>query len=374
MRPVSARFLPAVSGSARVTTRARVVDAGLTGVTLDDGDVLATLDVVDGTVTLDSTAAVRGTLDLTTTAAFWPANATSPLTPYGHEIMVETGVVYGDGSREFVGQGFYRINSVEQQDAPLGTVAVTGSDRMQGIIDARIPYPLSFPASQNVTSVIESLVSDVYPWAVYDFDDGLTGVTLASAQVTTDDRSGFLSTLVTSYGMICYFDYRGILVVKPPPDPDAIVATISSGPGGVLTSLSRTLARDSVYNAVVASGEQLDDTIPPVSAIVVDDDPASPTYYNGDFGHVPQFFTSSFLTTPTQCVSAATSLLQQSTGLPYNVDFGQASNFALEPLDPIALRYPGRREQHVLSQLVIPLNATTAQTAQTRQLVRGTFS
>lgn len=374
MRPVSARFLAAVSGSARVTTRARVVDAGLNGVTLDASDVLADLAVVDGAVTLDSTAAVRGTLDMTTTAAFWPTGATSPLTPYGHEILVETGVVYGDGSREFVSQGYYRIGSVEQQDAPNGVVQVTGSDRMAGLQDARIPYPLPFAAGTLVTDVIGSLVSTVYPWAVFDFDAALTGVTLASAQITTDDRYAFLDTLVTSYGMICYWDYRGVLVVTPPPDPSQIVATLKTGAGGVVTSLSRTLARDTVYNAVVASGEQLDDTIPPVSAMVVDSDPNSPTYWLGQFGQVPQFFTSSFLTTPAQCTSAALSILTKSTGLPYNVDFGQASNFALEPLDPIVLRYPGRREQHVLSQLVIPLDAVTAQTAQTRQLVNGTFS
>jgi hypothetical protein len=360
-------------GSYRMVSRARILSPGQNGTTIDDDFVLATPDIVGGSVTQDSTADVRSTLDITVSGSLWPKTSTDPLTPYGNELFVERGVIYGDGSREWVSLGYFRINTPEQQDAPFGDIQVAGSDRMQGIIDARIPYPLTFAAGEAVTSVIESLVTDVYDWAVFDFDDSLTGKTLATAQTTTDDRHAFLSTLVTSYGCVMYFDYRGLLVVKPPPDPDNIVTTLATGEGGVLSTLSRTLSRDGIYNGVIASGEQLADTIPPVSAMVVDSDPASPTYWDGQFGHVPQFFSSSFLTTDAQCTSAALSILTQSTGLPYNLDFGQVPNPALEPLDPVGMRYPGRRERHVISQLVVPLDAKTLQTGQTRQLVKGNF-
>lgn len=372
IRPVSARFLAAVSGSYRMVSRVRVVAAGQNG-TNPTALAGGTLDNIGGAVTLDSTADVRGTVDLTTSATFWPTSATAPLAPYGNELFVERGVVYGDGGKEWVSQGYYRIESVEQQDAPNGTVDITGSDRMAGIRDARIPYPLTFAAGSLVTDVITSLVVDVYSWATFAFDASLVGVTLASAQITTDDRLGILKSIVTSYGMVGYWDYRGVFVVAPPPDGTVPVATVKSGAGGVLTGLSRTLNRDSVYNACVASGEQLDDTIPPVSALVVDNDPDSPTYWFGPFGHVPQFYSSSFLATPAQCLSAAQSILSKSTGLPYTVDFAQVPNPALEPLDPIRLSYPRGNEQHVISQVVIPLDATTAQTAQTRQLVSGVF-
>jgi hypothetical protein len=345
----------------------RVVSAGQNGV--NPSTVLATLDVVSGSVSLDSTADVRGTVTVNVTPNWWPTATTDPVTPYGNELFIESGVVYGDGSKEWVSQGYFRIDSVAQQNAPLGTVEIAGSDRMAGLQDARTPYPLTFPAGEAVITVIEGLVLDVYPWATFDLDSSLTGKTLATAQTTTDDRSGFLTDLITSYGLVGYWDYQGIFVAAPPPDPSDVVTTISSGQGGVLVSLSRTLNRDSVYNAVVASGEQLDDTIPPVSALVIDDDPTSPTYWFGQFGQVPKFYSSSFLTTVAQCQSAGLSILQQSKGLPYSIDFGQVPNAALEPLDPVGVNFPGRREQHVLSQLVIPLDARTAQTAQTRQLL-----
>lgn len=374
MRPVSQRYQHAVSGSCRVDARARIVPPGLNGTTIaDPNNILAVLDVVRGSVTFDSTADVRGTLDLTVTANWWPKNSTDPLTPYGNEIFVEAAVVFGDGSREWVSQGYYRIQQPEQEDAPNGVISVTGSDRMQGIIDDRIPYPLTFSKGAAVTTVIQALVLDTYPWATFDFDSSIVGRSLGADQTTTDDRFEFLSSLVTSYGMIFYWDYRGLLVVKPPPDPSIPLVTISSGAHGVLSTLSRTLSRDGVYNAVIASGEQLDDTIPPVTAMVVDSDPSSPTYWFGQYGRVPEFYSSSFLTTTAQCISAAQSILQQSTGLPYSVDFAQLSNHALEPLDPISLVYPGRRERHVISQIVIPLDAATIQSAQTRQLVNGVF-
>lgn len=374
MRPVTDRFLDAVArgGSYRLASRARVVSPGQNGVD-PSAAVLLDLAEISGSVTLDSTADVRGALKLTVPGRYWPASSDDPLTPYGNEIFVERGVVFGDGSIEWVSQGYYRIDTPEQQDAPLQSIDITAPDRMQGIIDARIPYPLTFPAGEAVTSVIEALVSDVYPWAVFDFDAALVGQTLATAQTTTDDRKLFLYNLVTSYGMIGYWDYRGLFVVKPPPDASDIAATVSAGQGGVLSTLSRTLSRDGVYSGVLASGEQLNDTTPPVSALVIDSDPASPTYWFGQFGKIPRFYSSSFLTTADQCVSAAQSLLIQSTGLPYNLDFGMVPNPALEPLDPIAMNYPGRREQHVISQLVIPLQATSLQTGQTRQLVRGNF-
>jgi hypothetical protein len=355
-----------------MAARARVVPAGLNGV--NPATVLAELPIVDGAVTLDSTASIRGVLDLTTTADWFPDTDADPVTPYGNELFIERGVVYGDGSREWVSQGYYRIDSVEQQTAPNGSVEITGSDRSAGIADARIPFPLTFTAGTTVADVIETLIVDVYLWAVFDLDPSLSTTVLASDQITTDDRAGFLANLVAAYGMVGFWDYRGVYSVHPAPSTDDPVATLASGRDGVLVSLSRSLNRTSgVYNGCVASGDVISEDIPPVSALVVDNDPTSPTYWYGPFGQVPQFFSSSFLTTPAQCDSAAASLLRTSTGLPYSVDFGLVPNPALDPLDQVLATYPGRAESHVLLQLVIPLVPDAPQTAQSLKQVTGVF-
>jgi hypothetical protein len=172
-----------------------------------------------------------------------------------------------------------------------------------------------------------------------------------------------------------FWDYRGVLVIKDPPDATSPVWEASAGRDGVLVTLQRSLGRDGVYNAVVATGEALDDT-PPSYGVAYDLDPASPTYWNGPFGKVPRFYNSPLLTTDLQAATAAESLLAQSTGLPYAVDFSQIPNPALEPFDPVRVVYPVDRlstphrksETHILVRLGIPLTPNGVMAATTRKV------
>lgn len=375
MRPVSAQFQAAVTGSHRVAHRARVLAPGYNGTSPGplnaDGSPQNSLLIESGTVTLDRTAQVRGSLDITISAA-WPSSATDMLTPYGNEIYVERGVVYGDGSTEWVGQGYYRIDDVEQQSAPIGAIHITGTDRMQGLVDQTLTSPVSFAAGSTIITVIEALVIDVFPWAVLDYDASLGTSTLAATQVTTQDRFQFIDDLVKAYGMVWYWDHRGLLYIHPAPNPAVPVLTVKAGQGGVLATLSRTLTRSGITNGCMVTGEQASDA-PPVFALVVDNNPLSPTYWYGQFGQVPEFFSASTLQTTAQCQTAGIARLQQSTGLPYEVDFTMVPNPAIEPLDCVQLQYPGRAENHVLDSITIPLDVSTAMAGTTRQQTTGVF-
>lgn len=371
MRPVSARFLKAVAGSHRMAARATVLSTVGQNGTAPSGTVIP---IEAGSVTFDSTANVVSTMTLTTSAS-WPASATDLLTPYGHELFIERGVVYGDGSTEWVSLGYFRMDQVEQGQLN-GPITLTGPDRMQGVIDARITSPITFASGTTVAGIITSLVSAIYPWAVFSLDASLTTATINAAQTTTDDRFGFINDLVTSYGMIMYWDYRGYLIVTPPPSLANPVTTIASGRKGVVLSVARTLNRDGVYSGCVASGQQATNNTPPY-ALVVDTNPTSPTFWYGNFGQVPQFYSSSFLTTTAQCQSAALSIMVQSTGLPYELDFGMVPNPALVPWDPVLISTDFNGfvlETHVLKQIVIGLTPADSMTGQTRQLLNGAFS
>lgn len=375
MRSVSAQFQAAVTGSHRVAHRARVLAPGYNGVNPGplntDGSPQNSLLIESGTVTFDRTAQVRGSLDITISAA-WPSSATDLITPYGNEIYVERGVVYGDGSTEWVGLGYYRINDVEQQSAPVGPIHITGTDRTQGLIDQTLTAPVAFAAGSTIITVIQSLVLAVFPWAVFDYDALLGTSTLAATQVTTQDRFQFIDDLVKAYGMVWYWDHRGMLYIHPAPNPAVPVLTVKAGPGGVLATLSRTLTRSGISNGCMVTGEQASDA-PPVFALVVDNNPNSPTYWYGNFGQVPEFFSASTLQTVIQCQTAGRARLQQSTGLPYEVDFSMVPNPAVEPLDCVQLQYPGRAEIHVLDSIVVPLDVSTAMAGTTRQQTTGVF-
>lgn len=362
MKTVTDTFAAAVRGSHQMVARVRVVAPGQSG-TNPDGRVLG---IEDGTVTLDATAQVRGTLDFTTPGAGWdPRAGRSDLLPYGSELFVERGIRIATGKLEYVPLGYFRIWEVDQENVPNGDLRITAQDRMSAIIDARFTAPRQYPASAIAGTVVTDLVTEVLPQVVVDWQ-AVNGP-LGRSVVSEDDRYAFLNDIVTSLGAVWYFGEDGHLVVKPAPDPTEPVYVVNGGRAGVLSTAARSVSREGVYNAVVATGEAADDT-PPVTAIAYDNSPDSPTYWGGAFGQVPEFYSSPLLTTVDGARSAAETLLAQAIGLPYNLNFGMVPDPALEPLDVVRLIYPGFAEVHVLDQVAIPLTAAGTMTATTRQV------
>lgn len=370
MRPVSARLLRTLRGSHKMTARARVCAAGQTG-TNPAGTVVP---ILDGNVVTNATADVRGTLDLTTDGTgMWPTTAAALLAPYGNEVFVERGVEFGDGTTEWVSQGYFRIYSPEQDSVPDGPIRLDARDRMSGIIDARLLAPTQFASTLTRAQVVSSLVLDVYPWATIEWDDTAGTVAIGRTMIAEDDRFAFLKDLITAAGKIAYWDYRGVLVIKSPPAVTVPVFTVDQGDYGVLVDMSRDLSREGIYNGVVATGEGTD-TAAPARGVAVDNNPNSPTFWGGAFGKVPRFYSSPFLTTNAQALAAASSLLQTSLGAPYNVDFTAVPHPGLEPYDPVVVAYPQkarsrseRTETHVLEQITLPLTAAGAMTSTTRE-------
>jgi hypothetical protein len=327
------------------------------------------IPIVDGAVRADASADVRTSLDLTTPGNdMWPLRPDGLLAPYGNEVFVERGINYGNGTVEIVSLGYFRINNTNQESGPNGVIQLTATDRMSAIIDARLPNPVQFDPGTSIETVFNTLVHEVYPRATIEFDFVASGVTFTAAHIVDEDRFGFLRDVAKSQGKIMYWDYRGILKVVSPPDPTIPVYNISYGRGGTMINLSRTLTRDGVYNAVVARGESVEGS-PPVTATVVDDNVNSPTYWNGKFGRVPRFYYSSFLTTYSQCVSAATSILRQAVGLPYSINLDAVPNPALEPYDAIQIISPDGTDVHVLDSVTIPLTALSSMSGSTRKMI-----
>lgn len=365
MRPVSAAFLRTVRGSHRAGFRARVVSGHQTGTNPTGTEI----PILDGDVTLDAGADVRTTLDMTTSGAgMWPATPSDLLAPYGNEVFVERGVVLANGATEWVSQGYFRLYSAEQDDAPNGPIRLAARDRMSGIIDARLEAPRQFAASATIGSVLDALLLPVYPSIVVETDDpAFATTTLGRAVIVEEDRYEFLRDLVRAHGKTMFFDYRGVLVIKTAPNPAVPVVDINSGANGVLVRMTRGIDREGVFNAVVATGEA-PDTTNPVRGVARDNNPDSPTYYYGAFGKVPRFYSSPFITTAAQARTAARAVLERSLGMPYSVTFDVVPNPALEPLDPIRVTYSDRHnpEVHVIESLTIPLTVEGAITGRTR--------
>lgn len=356
MRPVSARFVDALNGSHTMAVRLTAVPAGQTGVAPSGGTAL---DIISGNVQLDGNADIRSDIQCEVAAynfqtgqLLWPAETDSALTPYGHtELFAERGVAFGGGSVEYVSLGYFRIDNVEQPDAPDGPIRMTGTDRMSMIVKAKLTEPVQYGPTATYGDVVEELVVDAYADAEIEWDDAdIEGDAIGRTVVIESDRYAFLKDLATSVGKVIYFDHRGIFVVRNLPDPTTPLWVVSRGRNGVLVSAARSISNEGVYNGVVAVGEAFD-TVTPSRGVAVDDNPDSPTFWGGPFGKVPREFASPLLTTDAQARLAAATVLRKSLGLPYNVDFSAVPHPGLEPGDPVAIGLEGT-PQVVIGELV----------------------
>jgi hypothetical protein len=370
MRPVSARFLDTIRGSHLAVFRATVCATFQTG-TAPTGTQIT---IIGGDVISSATADIRSTLSLTTSEA-WPRLAADLLAPYGNELYVERGIEFGNGQREWVGLGYFRIDTPEQDETPEGPVRIAGSDRSAGIIDARFLAPRQFASTLTRGQLVTTLITEVYPAATISWDDtAVRDGTIGRAIIAEQDRAATLKDFITSLGKIGYWRYDGVFRIATPPSTTGVPSwTVDAGKSGVLVQMSRSLTRDRVYNAVVAVGEA-GDTSAPARAVAYNLALNSPTYFNGRFGPVPMFYSSPFLTTNAQAMSAATALLRKALGLPYQVQLTSIPNPALEPYDVIAVMYPRvtrsrslRTETHVIDEVTIPLTPDQPVQLKTRE-------
>ncbi|MFD0384699.1 hypothetical protein ACFQ2B_27990 [Streptomyces stramineus] len=117
------------------------------------------------------------------------------------------------------------------------------------------------------------------------------------------------------------------------------------------------MTADKVFNGVLAKGENSEASVAPVSALVVDNDPTSPTYWSGPFGHRPMFYSSATLTTTAACTAAATLKLRAAMAPNAAADISALPNPALEPGDVIRVLYPdGSKELHQVQSFTVPLD------------------
>src|SRR5690606_609768 len=247
-----------------------------------------------------------------TTVARWPDRQAPMVAPYGTGVWVARGVVLG-ATTERVSLGSHRRYGIEQDSPPDGPVRISATERTSAIVDARLTEPRQLESSMTYGQAVSALVLEVLPWAVIEWGDNTSSRLLGRTVLVEEDRHGALKDLAESVGKIMYWDHRGALVIRTPPDPAKPVWDITHGRDGVLVSMNRELSRDGVYNAVVARGEGAD-TETPIQAVVVDNNPKSPTRWGGPFGKVPRFYASPLITTASQAASAAASLLKRSLG------------------------------------------------------------
>lgn len=358
MWPVSERFREVVAGSHRAV--ARVVALSTTQFVAEPVGGLE-LPILGGDVQYNSLQDINGTIDLEVPGDYW-----DELQPFGVELHAARGVDFGDGSLpEMVPLGYFRVDEVDQQDRPYGTVRVRGSDRMAQVIDSRLLVPYDYPAGTTVRALAEKLINGapvepvvgygVYPGVTVPIIfAGMNGDATLPAGVVEDSIYEHLADLADAKGCTLRFDRLGRLLFdlrdRAPGEPS--VHRIAPGEGGTLIQISRKVTRKGVYNLAVAWGS---DPEQPTGRKVAYRDDGGPLDWRGKFGVVPVYYSSPVLRNEDAASQAAATRLSRYRGLPEETGAATVPNPALEALDPITLNDGLADVEHLVDRLTVPL-------------------
>jgi hypothetical protein len=107
--------------------------------------------------------------------------------------------------------------------------------------------------------------------------------------------------------------------------------------------------------------------------VATDDDPASPTYYDGPFGAQTEFFGSPLLNSAAQCVTAAETRLARKLGISASLSWGAVPDPTRETSDVVTATRDALgldQQVHIIETLSIGLGpgGGMAGTTRTRQV------
>lgn len=342
---VSTRFKQLITSGYQMVSRVEVINPAGT-VLLDSANPTSPLNVVSGSIHCDRTAAFRRSVsDLTIvddTGGLVPTTASDYFSAVsGNELRLSVGMIV-DGAKEYVVQGIFGLAGAKTEDTREGlTITLTAYDRARRYSRAQRVTPKVFDASlaTPIRDAILSTLQDVNPTLTISHDS--PGY-LTPSQVcnTGDDPWEFCRKLAESMGYELFFDRVGNCILQKVPDPnDATVLpawTYSEGTSATLLDAGRDQSNEQIFNGVVVTG--MNPSIgSPVRVVVWDDNPASPTYWLGPYGKVPDFYQSDKIGTVDQATAAGVGRLNELKGLTEQVTFSIVPNPAMEPADVVQL-------------------------------------
>lgn len=325
------------------------------------------IPVTDGSVSASRKGNVRRTCDFTVALQIWED---LPINPLSSRVKVYIGLESTPGVRRVLPQGMFRVDSISRNRRDVVTVSTTSLESY--VLDDRFFTPRTPTKGISTITAIRALISESLPDAVFlvtATKDKVVGMTAPWER----ERWEAVTALAESIEAEVYCNADGQFVIADKPDVNYLmqhpVWRVNAGPDGVLVTHTESRTRNKVYNAVVASGQSSDENVPPVWDVVTDNDPNSPTWWGGPFGHVCRFYANPNFTTKAQCTAAATKMLNEAKLEEAEINFTMLPNPALEPGDSVAVTMiDGQIENHIIDDMSLPLGlgAYSAKTLATK--------
>lgn len=328
------------------------------------------LNITVGTVTADRSGAFRRSLQVTCfdpTGQMVPSTAASLLTPFGSILRPYSGVRYSDGTTEVYPLGVFRIADVDivESNPTSGSVLtmnITAYDLSRTIDRHKFTTTYVIAQGTLLTTAMRTIVNRTFPGAEYNMITHGATLPYGLSYAVGDSPWASLQALALSIGCECYFDVNGVFTVVPPADINALgspVMDYTEGDDCTMTDITVVYTDSPGYNGVIVIGASPATGAAPVQGVAWDTNPASPTYYLGPYGQVPQVVTDTNITTQAAAQAAAVSLLNSQLGFVRALDVTGMGpgNPALDVDDVVYVkRTPvAQNGSNILDSVTIPL-------------------
>lgn len=316
--------------------------------------------VVDGSITVDSTADIQRRVDnlvlVDLTGELVPTAVTDLFSPVsGNELRVYTGLeVPGYGSI-VLPQGVFVLEGAQVEDTAEGlTVTLSAYDRAHRIswqeLEAPALIPPSSPPSTTAITAAQGILAGgqwgipvrnnaPLAYILPGFADPQHGIPETKLPDGTNPWKAALDILA-SIGWTMFFDVNGAVQMRPIPDPNAsglsVNWTYAEGETATILGLARGFSNEPIFNVQIVTGSNTAAGFP-ARGIAEDTDRASPTWIGGPFQRKPEFTTMQMLTTDAQAAAAALGRLNSRKGVQETMEVEVVPNPAHEAFDIISI-------------------------------------
>lgn len=330
--------------------------------------------VLTGNVTVDVTADVRRRFD---GEILDPDGILAPfLGIYGPELRLYRGLLLTTGPAH-IPIGTFRLTYVDASASPATTIKLQGSDRSYPIAQRKLMDTYVIAGGTNNGTAIQSLIQSRIPWMPFsplDFST-VTSTVLPQSVSYAQNSDVWAICLDLAGAASCdlYCDPMGAAVLTP------VVAGLQTAPTwefidgddntAITVDSSETSTTARSVCVVTGTGTSLPSGVPLPQAFSYDTDPQSSTYYLGEFGMVPDFFSTPLAGTTAQCQAMADSRLALLAGRAQRRQISALVNPAHAGFDAVHIVSPeaGVDAVDVLESFVIPLRETDLMTASSRK-------
>jgi Domain of unknown function (DUF5047) len=365
--PTSQQFRQTIAGDHELAVLAEVLVDGLPAAVLSD------LGVVEGGAVDVAATEIRRTLTSFTvvdqSGELAPRRGGDLLVPAGHELRLWRGCWLADGSgSELAPLGVFRFTSSSDT---YPRVELRGYDRAWVIQGAKLEAPLTIPAGTNYIDAVVDVLRAAWGQDLPVNFPSTDETTATMAFELEADPWQIAQELAANLGMDLYFDPLGVCTMSPFPDPAVVRADWVFDEGDLQNLALPGLALDwditDAVNAVVVIGENSENPAP-VLGRAVDNDPNSPTRYDGPVGHRPVFIRDEKAKTKSQATSRARKELARRLGIPQRGAIPSLVNPAMDAGDTLLVNSPSRGfgQLFIADRFTVPLRANQAMQVDTR--------